>query len=302
MSYPTYTDKFLRFLFSRVSWLSYSKKESILSFFRRPGTGFEFTHSIEGVVLSDLNTSSWVEQKIYYYGAYEKYLLKIIVDISTVLKDSCESWSFWDVGANIGQYSLALLPYADCVVAVEPFPPLAKRLLELANKYEIKNMRVLPVGLGSVDSTLPFKSPALQNQGVGTFVQVDNHDLMLPVKKADSILSDSAALDMPPIKLMKIDVEGAEAEVLSGMQNLLQTNKPLVVLECTPNLRDSAPLSLKSILSLFPQGYSFYEIEFTGYLDRSRFHVVSLETPWTKTVELLCLPAWAHELVRIKVI
>jgi len=118
----------------------------------------------------------------------------------------------WDVGANVGFYTLLLAELVGAsgrVFAFEPVPrnvELLRRHLEM-NKYQ--NVRVLPCALGDVDGEVGF-DPGMSHL-VGRMA--DKGRWKVTCSKADSLL-DAGEIEAPDV--IKVDVEGAEAAVIRG--------------------------------------------------------------------------------------
>ena len=140
-----------------------------------------------------------------------------------------------DVGANIGLYTLLfsrLVGPAGCVHAFEPAPDNARRLrvnllLNEAENVELRESAVFSRG-GTV--TLNLFDPRL-----GPWHSLGRPELPDPFERGktitpiDAIEVEAVTLDeyasvarLDRITLLKIDVEGAEPDVLSGAAELLQ--------------------------------------------------------------------------------
>lgn len=120
---------------------------------------------------------------------------------------------FCDVGAHVGRYSLRLAAKARQVFAVEPFPQglLAHLALNSVTNVTVfraaawsSNQRFKPEGWGGSTQMVPASNGPVFGSRL---------DLLLPV--------------VPD--LVKIDVEGAEADVLDGMSGLLSWGPTLFV-------------------------------------------------------------------------
>jgi FkbM family methyltransferase len=137
---------------------------------------------------------------------------------------------FVDVGANFGLHSLLachLVGAHGAVIAVEPVPEnlrLLRRNLQL-NGFTARS-EVIPKALvaepsGDLEMTIePGLSPAATLSGIpgGKTVRV-------PTTTLDEVLCREDRLPA----LVKIDVEGAEHEVLKGAPNLLRRGATLLV-------------------------------------------------------------------------
>ena len=181
----------------------------------------------------ELNISQWSERATYFLGRF--YDLEIQLLMLRVLRPGDR---FIDVGANIGMLSLlaARLVGPDGVVdAFEPNPRCASRIHSLIARNQISNIRVHNLALGESGGSLPLVVPK-SNSGEGTLTTIahgefgppENLDhFEVPVQVGDEILSSDPR---PPV-LIKIDVEGFEHQVLSGLRRTLDDQKPLVITE-----------------------------------------------------------------------
>ena len=134
---------------------------------------------------------------------------------------------FVDVGANVGFYSiLAGGVVGSPCVALEPVPQTFERLrenLELNGLHEI--VRAQNLGVGSQPGTLRFTWTEGANNHVLTR---DSEDSSIPVTvtSLDDLLADEEA--SPTI--IKIDVEGWEAEVIRGAAEVLGRSDPMALI------------------------------------------------------------------------
>jgi len=131
----------------------------------------------------------------------------------------------WDVGANVGFYTLLLaelVGVSGLVFAFEPVPrnvELLRRHVEM-NRYQ--NIRVFPCALGDFDGEAGFDPGP--NPSMGHMAA--RGPLSIQCSRADTLL---AAGDVQAPDLIKIDVEGAEADVLRGACGAMQ-NRPMLFL------------------------------------------------------------------------
>jgi len=147
-----------------------------------------------------------------------------------------------DVGANTGLYSfIAAAAHADNKVdAFEPYPPVIDLLEKNINlNRQFENISVHKLALGAESGSTELYIP-LQDHGVvesscslnKTFK--DDHSNVIPVTVTtiDQHLAESSS---QRISLVKIDVEGTEADVLRGASNLLEKHRPLLFMEILPS-------------------------------------------------------------------
>jgi len=130
-----------------------------------------------------------------------------------------------DVGANVGLATVRmaqLVGPAGRVVAVEPFEDNLRCLRRNLRRHHLEQVVVVPVAAGSDHRQRDFRLGSTtathgffeHPQGSsGTVVRVTQAPL-------DELVGD-------PVDLVKIDVEGAELEVLGGMERILSFNPGL---------------------------------------------------------------------------
>ncbi|MBV9279679.1 MAG: FkbM family methyltransferase [Chloroflexi bacterium] len=129
----------------------------------------------------------------------------------------------WDVGAYIGYFSLLMRRRSCSVLALEPDPDNRRRLERILEMNGATDVRVLPVAaleeVGAVRLGRIWTSPsaaAIDDAG----------EVVAPATTLDAICAEFG-----PPRLVKLDVEGAEAEVLVGASRLLHEVRPLWLVE-----------------------------------------------------------------------
>jgi len=138
-----------------------------------------------------------------------------------------------DVGANYGYYTLLL---ADAVgetgrvIAVEPNPDAVALLTQsvLLNGHASRT-RIVPSALGASGGNRLLYVPDHEPKNAAF---VDSADLPGGrTVKVSTVTLDEVALGCPKVDLIKIDAEGAEQEIIAGMRELIERDKPMLVLE-----------------------------------------------------------------------
>ncbi len=126
-----------------------------------------------------------------------------------------------DVGAHIGLFAAYVgLRYPDVLVhAFEPFPDNFELLRENVERNRVSNVRIYPFAI-SGDGRLLKMATNPENSGGATC-----HSLTLTDRPADMIPSATLdavfdALDIERCKLLKIDCEGSEYEILLATRSL----------------------------------------------------------------------------------
>jgi len=133
-----------------------------------------------------------------------------------------------DIGANLGSHTLPLAQFVGPTGGVYAFEPqriLFQILCGNVALNEIGNVRALPFALGRVAGSA--KVPALDYRGVNNFGGVPlgtEHGEDVPVVTLDQ-------LGLPKVRLIKIDVEGMELDVLAGAKATLARCRPILYVE-----------------------------------------------------------------------
>lgn len=149
--------------------------------------------------------------------------------------------TFVDVGMNQGQTLAKMLRLApdNRYIGIEPQPGCVFAVDEFLTLNRLGNCSVVPVGLAdhtglselSLHSLAPGDTTASIASGhrpQSFYVQ----SKVIPVFPGDDVLS---MFPDDSISLIKIDVEGAELEVLKGLSSTLDRHRPFVLFEVLNN-------------------------------------------------------------------
>lgn len=129
-----------------------------------------------------------------------------------------------DVGANIGTVSLAIASRVGAkgkVYSFEPHPKIYSFLVDNINLNGFKQIIPHNKALGSKAGTVYLSDHSDDSQNT---VESSGH-ISVKLDTLDNVVPEE------PIKLIKIDVEGYEGEVLMGASNILRRTA-MVYLEC----------------------------------------------------------------------
>lgn len=127
-----------------------------------------------------------------------------------------------DVGANVGLWSRIMEMDFDEVTAIEP---VAEHRACFARN--VRRTAVLPFAAGAECGQLRIAVPP--DHTASAFVADDGEDV-------EAVTLDSLAL--PPVDLLKIDVEGYEVDVLMGAQWTIGAYRPVIIVEQKPGNAD----------------------------------------------------------------
>jgi FkbM family methyltransferase len=140
-----------------------------------------------------------------------------------------------DVGANWGSHTLyfSRLAGGDGVVyAFEPFPPAFTELEWHMQANKCTNVRALPYAISDKDGTASFVIGDSPSEGslleASSIPSTQKENVSVITRKLDSLIEE---LDLKRVKLIKIDVEGAESRVLQGAGNVIERFRPHLVID-----------------------------------------------------------------------
>jgi FkbM family methyltransferase len=148
--------------------------------------------------------------------------------------------TFVDVGINVGQTLIKLKtvqPDAD-YIGFEPNPTCIYYVNTLVAANGFSDCRIYPVGLGSENAILQLNLyTETETDSAASLVEDFRPQekiyrrMYVPVYTFEAV---SKTANLKNISIVKIDVEGAELEVLQGLQVVLSTLRPAIVMEILP--------------------------------------------------------------------
>ena len=134
----------------------------------------------------------------------------------------------WDVGANLGYFSLLAARLGALVHAFEPVPESAARVRAnvAANRLDDR-VRVHEVAVGAAAGRRPFL--VVRDASWSHLADRGRHAATREEREVEVVRLDD--LDLSPPDLVKIDVEGSEGAVLEGAARVLREHHPVLIVE-----------------------------------------------------------------------
>jgi FkbM family methyltransferase len=190
----------------------------------------------------------------------------------------CDSLSpgavFLDIGANAGYFSLLAsrrVGESGKVLAVEPNPAMVKQLHQNTERNGLTNISIAEVACSD--------SVEVRDLYVGNPYNTGNSSLSrdnLAWTKSVQVTCTTTDLliekyNFQRVDLVKIDVEGAELQVLRGMTTVLKRLRPRIIIELIPSLLE---------------GFSTTVAAINEYLAAFQYRTLSLE----EHSNYLCVP------------
>jgi FkbM family methyltransferase len=213
--------------------------------------GKHILKTIHGVdLLIDPSLDQGVELALYQTGTYERGTIQLLHDFLQ------PGDTFLDVGANIGLMATIasrIVGPSGTVYAVEANP---KTLPILSHNLSINgcdNTQVIPVAVSNEqgEATL-YENWSVNRGGSSLLPQGDQTGITVPMERLDDLFASDT-----PVKLVKIDVEGFEPQVLAGGQAWFQQQKPVFIIEVSAERQHAQGATAQDVVAALQEIGSF---------------------------------------------
>lgn len=205
----------------------------VISYHLASALGREFPNertrvaTLDGELQLVVTLPDYFHRHLYFTGEYEpettRLLLKIVRPADVV----------FDIGANIGYFTALAASRGAVVHAFEPNDAMADQLERTIslNRFD-QRVTLNRTAVAGTDGTASlFLSPDVNNSGLSSLVNL--HHLGAPVRvEVPTVRLDNYCRthEVAKLRLMKIDVEGAEPYVFAGAQDVLRRVQPEVII------------------------------------------------------------------------
>ena len=211
-----------------------------------------------------LNYKSYIESKILDNGVHSLYIL------NEVFNNIKSNSIFVDVGANIGSISIPIANLMSqkgvMVVSCEASKVIYERLKRNIKLNLIDNVSVIKSAIYSHNNGITFYEQKLTNKNMGLSSARKNFDIGEFVEqKIESITLDSLYESLQSdkkISVIKIDVQGAEIDVLLGASQIMKSHRPVFIFEHEDEYHDNANNVKNKIIEIFDKNnYDLYALD-----------------------------------------
>ena len=212
-----------------------------------------------------LDITEYLQAHLYVFGDYE---LPTIRFLRNILKTDSVCL---DVGAQMGYLTLAMATSASRQTIVHSFEPEsnnAERFRENVSLNALTNVTLHQTAVSTVDGTLKLYLSNDRNAGTHSTVYIESNvspDFVeIPSTTLETFVRQQC---LKTVDLIKIDVEGAEIDVINGAIEVLRQHKPVVIMELSDHLqqaRGKTCSEFKQFMMSF--GYNAYFINEDGTL------------------------------------
>lgn len=188
-----------------------------------------------------------------------------------------------DIGANVGYLTaLASLTVGATgrVLAFEASPATYARLQTLVQRNRWNNIRTFALAASDRAGEVELYCGPLDH--TGTTSMRDLGARTTSTTRVSAVAIDDLLDQFPKIRLVKIDVEGAESLVTKGMARLLMRDRPYVLLEVSDSFLRSLGSNKSELIRLYESfGYRPYRVgrQVTPYEERDEYQCDVLLVP-----------------------
>lgn len=215
-----------------------------------------------------IDLSKQMGNAIYWRGAHDW------APIFVLEKNLHSGDTFIDIGANQGEYALwaaRKIGNEGLLVAYEPSEEIFDQLEEniKLNQTSTPTVRLRKIGLSDKPGFLKLYTKKGKNEGVNTVFPTKDHDLEIGKIELTTLDMEVEKLKIQQISLIKIDVEGAELNVLKGSKNTLSNYKPKLLVEINRQSCLSAGYDSTEIITFLESfHYELFVIGLRGKLSK----------------------------------
>ncbi len=172
---------------------------------------------------------------------------------------------FVDVGANDGYYTLFAarrVGAAGRVVSVEPSSRERGHLERNIARNGVGNVEIVPAALGASAGHADLHLAHGVHTGHNTLGRFAHDDVVparverVPLETLDAV---AARLGLAHVDVVKIDVEGGEANVIAGARTVLQSMRPVLMMEVSDGALQAQGSSEAALIAMLRHDLS-YEI------------------------------------------
>jgi FkbM family methyltransferase len=209
-----------------------------------------------------------LQAHLYLFSTYELPTTRFITRF--LQKDDI----VFDIGANIGYMSMYCAKLIGQQGKVYAFEPERNNYAALQEHLRLNAMtNILPQRLAATSSPTTLRL-YLATDNYGAHSTIFNPDtLTQEYEEVQGITLDSFvdSEKIDSIALVKIDVEGAEFEVLQGMKSILKQQRPVLVIELNESLQQQRGLSANALKQQLLEefDYTFFSTDEKGFLHRT---------------------------------
>ena len=165
----------------------------------------------------------YIVKNLFWFGDFEPWVTSVVGSLLQPGEIVC------DIGANIGDTALQVLPYLGSsghIYCFEPVPLLQTCLMENLKANHISAITLVPTALSNASGQLTMMveaaQPGMSKVAVAENSPVAHEQIEVEMTTFDAWVKEN---DISQVAVCKVDVEGHELEVFEGMKNSLDAGQ-----------------------------------------------------------------------------
>ena len=157
----------------------------------------------------------------FVLGFYEQELAELLSHY--IRKDNV----FYDLGAHWGYFTILASKFVGTKGKVYAFEPMPQNFLRLEQNIRINNVKnIAPLNVAVSDKKRTIKFSNSEDTFANTYINTNEENFV--EVKAISLDQFTLEKSVLPPHFIKIDVEGAEIDVLIGAERLIKEHGPMI--------------------------------------------------------------------------
>lgn len=217
----------------------------------------------------------WISNQVFWRGwhGYEPEMCSLFYDFAS------NAGITLDIGAHVGFYAL-LAGHANAaatVFAFEPLPATFERLARNLSLNGLSNVTCMQCAVGNSDGIVPFYKgdQEIPCSAGSSFEFYKPWASEMRTMEVTSVTGDRFLEDrgLTGVDLVKIDTESTEPQVLQGLANSINRDRPNIFCEVLSGF--GTEQQIEELLK--PLGYRFYMLTATGPVRRDH---IDAHTEW----------------------
>ena len=237
----------------------------------------------------ELQLNDYIDMWLYTGADFEPHTVSLF---RKILKTGDNAL---DIGANIGYLSLIasnIVGSSGKIYAFEPTPETIIKFKKNLALNNCSNIILYQTAVSETNGTAVFRIPSdeVKNSGRASLrdIEENNFEIKVETTRLDSMLED-----LPTIQLVKMDIEGAEAMALKGMEQLINRDRPLFIMELSGFYLQQLSSSSNFVIEFFKKKH--YRILVTGDIIYEINNVKGLKNA---QYDILCIPGEKYDVIR----
>ena len=206
--------------------------------------------------------------KVYFYGHYhERYEAELVQRLLT------GDGVFWDIGANVGYFTLVAataLNNRGQIAAFEPGRNAYARLVENLSLNAYRNIQAFQVAVTDREGEAVLRVLGDIADSSATLYQSGQTEARGEVCRTVALDHFLKTEGLRPPDLIKLDAEGAELAVLQGARGLISESPPMLLMEMEEKNLQAAGASKAVVVQLLT-GYGYQ----AAHLSKGRWYAVA---------------------------